>query len=167
MRFRASLCACLFALSACTATAPPEKPSTSAEPQKPLPAAQPEKPAAPVESAMSLDDLLSGGRADAASLPGLIAEAQLHPLGSRENPVRVNMPVGERAYLARLRCSDGAAPSFEREGSAGPGVFGSIVDIYDVRCRDAEPRESEIWMDMYHPEHRETAAPPEFTIVSE
>ncbi|MGE3143912.1 MAG: hypothetical protein AB7L65_11380 [Hyphomonadaceae bacterium] len=98
-------------------------------------------------------------------LPRLIEEASRHPLGSQQNPVRVNMPPGERAYLNRLRCSDGSAPGYIRVGNGGPGVFGSIVDIYDVRCSNGEPRESQIWMDMYHPTHDETAAPPGFTIV--
>jgi hypothetical protein len=110
-------------------------------------------------------DLLSRGRAPASQLPRLIEEASRHPLGSRENPIRVNMPPGERAYLARLRCSDGAAPTFNREGSGGGGAFGSIVDIYDVRCANGEPRQSTIWMDMYHPTHDETAAPQGFSLA--
>lgn len=86
-------------------------------------------------------------------------------LGSQQNPIRVNMPAGEREYLSRLRCSDGAAPRFVRMGNAGVGVFGNIVDVYDVRCLGGEPRQSEIWMDMYFPNHHETAAPPGFAIV--
>jgi hypothetical protein len=109
--------------------------------------------------------IFDGGRAPPGQLERLIAEAARHPLGSQQNPVRVNMPPGERAYLARLRCSDGAAPQFQRLGNGGAGAFGSIVDIYDVRCAGGEPRQSQIWMDMYHPTHRESAAPPGFTIV--
>lgn len=41
-----------------------------------------------------------------------------HPLGGPENPVRADMPAGEQAYLARLRCADGRRPRFEREGSS-------------------------------------------------
>jgi len=88
-----------------------------------------------------------------------------HPLGSAANPVRVHMPEGQRAYLARLRCSDGRAPAFQRIGNTGLGPYGSIVDAYEVTCADAKPARSEIHLDMYHPQHVETAAPPGFTIV--
>lgn len=114
---------------------------------------------------LSEESILSGGRAPAGRLERLITEADRHPLGSQQNPVRVNMPPGQRAYLSRLRCSDGAAPAFYRIGNGGPGVFGSIVDIYDVTCASGEPRRSQIWMDMYHPQHNETRAVPGFRIV--
>jgi hypothetical protein len=109
--------------------------------------------------------LLSGGRASEADLPRLIEEASQYPLGSERNPVRVDMPAGERAYLSRLRCSDNRAPRFDRDGDIGPGVFGSFVDRYTVRCPHAEPRDTKIYMDMYHPQHDETAAPPGFALV--
>ena len=102
---------------------------------------------------------------------GLAACATVTPagnsaaLGSQQNPIRVNMPAGERDYLSRLRCSDGSAPQFQRMGNAGVGVFGNIVDVYDVRCLNGTPARSEIWMDMYFPSYRETNAPPGFTIV--
>lgn len=114
--------------------------------------------------AAELDDLFSGGRASGAELDRRIADASSHPLGSRENPVRVNMPEGQRGYLARLRCADGRAPEFMRVGSYGAGPFGSIIDGYDVRCVDAEPARSMIFMDMYHPNHDERAPPPGFTL---
>jgi hypothetical protein len=110
--------------------------------------------------------LLTGGRVSAAQVSRIAAEAAQHPLGSEANPIRVSMPEGERAYLARLRCSDGSAPAFERHGSAGAGPYGSILDIYAVICPSGEPRESTLWMDMYHPQHRETAAPPGFTLAA-
>lgn len=109
--------------------------------------------------------ILTGGRVSSAQVSRIAAQAAQFPLGSEGNPIRVNMPEGERAYLARLRCSDAAAPAFQRQGSAGPGPYGSIVDIYAVACANGEPRESTIWMDMYHPQHRETAAPPGFTLT--
>ena len=111
--------------------------------------------------------LFSGGRVNGAELDKRIAEAVKHPLGAKENPARVNMPPGQRAYLARLRCSDGRAPVFERVGNFGPGVYGSIIDGYDVRCLTGSPAQSMIYMDMYHPQHSETGAPPGFTIVPE
>lgn len=83
-----------------------------------------------------------------------IAKAEAHPLGSKLNPVRENMPEGELAYLRRLRCSGGEAPSFERKGNVGIGVYGSIVDHYAVTCPGAAP--VDVYMDMYHdgPENR-------------
>ena len=108
-----------------------------------------------------LDFLLGGGRMSGAELQARVAEAATHPLGSRENPIRTNMPEGQRAYLRSLRCADGAAPEFNRVGNFGLGVYGSIIDGYEVRCPDADP--VTLLMDMYHPDHVETAAPPGFT----
>ena len=99
----------------------------------------------------------------AKQLASAIAAAAKHPLGSARNPVRENMPQGQRAYLARLRCSTGEAPAFDRRGSVGVGVFGFTVDVYDVTCPGAKP--IEVHMDMYHdgPENRPV---PGFTIVA-
>lgn len=94
-----------------------------------------------------------------------IAAAQSHPLGTMENPVRVGGPVGERAYIARLRCADGAMPRIGQRASAGVGAFGTIVDVYPLDCGDAAPGRTELVMDMYHSEHAEDRAPPGFTIV--
>ena len=65
---------------------------------------------------------------DQDDLAAAIAAADAHPLGTAENPVRVGGPPGERAYIARLRCADGAAPRIGKRGSAGVGAFGTIVD---------------------------------------
>ena len=125
--------------------------------------------AEPDGSALGSDELadmfINGGRMRGAALETRIAEALKHPLGTKENPVRVDMPPGQRAYLSRLRCSDGKAPQFGRVGNFGPGIYNSIIDGYDVRCLTGTPAQSMIYMDMYHPEHNETAAPPGFTIV--
>ncbi len=86
------------------------------------------------------------------------------PLGSEANPVRANMPVGQRAYLDRLRCSDGSAPDYERVGNYGSGPYGSIIDGYQVDCGDSAPGEVLIFMDMYH-RHVENEAVPGFTIT--
>ena len=84
-------------------------------------------------------------------------------LGSESNPVRVLMPEGEREYLHRLRCDNGAPPAFERRGSAGFGPYGKILDIYTVECPN---KSSTIYMDMYHcSEEREPIAG--FQIVPE
>ena len=94
-----------------------------------------------------------------------IAAAEAHPLGSRDNPVRVGGPNGERAYIARLRCADGAPPRVGQRGSAGVGAFGTIVDVYPLDCGAAAPGRTELVMDMYHSEHLEDRAPPGFSIV--
>lgn len=91
--------------------------------------------------------------------------AKTYPLGSKENPVRVFEPRGERAYLNRLRCKDGKVPKYERIGSFGFGAFDNIIDGYDVRCEGSEPAQSMIYMDMYFPNYTENRAVPGFTIV--
>lgn len=91
--------------------------------------------------------------------------AEKHPLGSNDNPVRVEMPTGQRAYLRRLRCSDGHAPTYFRSGNIGPGVYGSIVNLYVVDCGAAAPGQVEVRMDMYHAGHIEERPVPGFTIA--
>ncbi len=85
------------------------------------------------------------------------------PLGSETNPVRCEGPRGERAYLSRLRCSDGKRPAYSRIGSFGVGPYGNILDGYRVKCEDAE--EVRVFMDMYHDGHAEREAVPGFTIT--
>lgn len=115
--------------------------------------------------AQDFAELFGGRNAPAGKeLEKLIAEAQAHPLGSKENPVRADMPAGQRAYLNRLRCADGARPSYSRVGSFGAGVYGRIIDGYEVLCKDSTPEQSMIYMDMYHPGHKEAAAVAGFTI---
>ena len=92
----------------------------------------------------------------------LVAAADAHPLGTIENPIRVGGPQGERAYLARLRCADGAAPRIGARREAGVGAFGSIVAAYELSCAGADGR---ILFDMYHEEHVETRAPAGFTLA--
>ena len=91
-----------------------------------------------------------------------IAAAEAHPLGSRDNPVRVGGPEGERAYLARLRCADGSAPQVGSRMEAGVGAFGTVIAAYPVRCGGAE---AHLAFDMYHEEHVETRAPAGFTLT--
>lgn len=111
-------------------------------------------------------DLLFMGGFRGAKLTKAIKKADEHPLGSDRNPVRVNMPVGQQAYLSRLRCSDGKAPMFERGGSTGPGPFGSIVDVYSLDCGGSTPGKVSVFLDMYHPKHLENRPIPGFTIAS-
>ena len=86
-------------------------------------------------------------------------------LGTPTNPVRVLMPEGERAYLNRLRCPNGAQPSFERVGSSDESPYGRIMDIYSVTCA-APGKTVTVMMDMYHCSE-ETRAVPGFDIVAE
>lgn len=109
--------------------------------------------------------LLGESQVSGGQLERRLAAAERHPLGSRDNPVRAEMPPGQRAYLARLRCSDGRAPAFERIGNMGIGVFGNIIDGYRVSCGDAAPGTVEVFMDMYHGGHVENRPVPGFTIV--
>jgi len=93
----------------------------------------------------------------------LIAAADAHPLGSLENPVRVAGPDGERAYLVRLHCPDGAAVRIGARHEAGIGPYGSVVGAYDVTCAGASSR---IVFDMYQEEHQEIRAPAGYTLVA-
>ncbi len=102
---------------------------------------------------------------DDAELARRVAIADKSPLGTKENPIRVHMPAGERAYLDRLRCADGRAPLFNRNGDTGPGVFDSIVDLYTLDCGSAAPGKVEVLMDMYHPDYLENRPVPGFFIV--
>jgi hypothetical protein len=120
--------------------------------------------------ALAKDDPFERMMRGESAMPGkelerAVATADEHPLGSRENPVRVSRPQGQRAYLARLRCADGKVPAFERAGNLGPGVFGNIVDLYVVECAGSEPASSEVVMDMYHLGRTEDRAVPGFTIA--
>ncbi|ANU07012.1 hypothetical protein [Paraurantiacibacter namhicola] len=97
------------------------------------------------------------------AMAAALAEADKFPLGSSKNPVRVSQPQGQRAYLRRLRCPGGDQPAFGRVGNVGPGVFDSIVDLYEVECADGSVHE--IYMDMYHAGHVEDRPVPGFTIT--
>ena len=116
------------------------------------------------ESGMS--DLMSFmGAVSPAESARVAARLADKPLGSAQNPVRADMPAGQRGYLARLRCANGRAPAFNRIGSMGDGPYGSIMDAYSVTCAGSSPAESVVHMDMYHAGHSEAAAVPGFTIV--
>lgn len=110
------------------------------------------------------EDMTQGGRFKEPWLSAAIRDATQHPLGSQANPVRSDAPGGQRAYLARLRCADGQAPSYNRSGNLGFGVFGSIVDAYEVKCVGSSPAQATIIMDMYFPGYVETKPTAGFTI---
>ena len=76
------------------------------------------------------------------------------------NPVRVFMPPGQRAYLARLRCADGSLPrGINRIGSFGGGPFGTVLDGYSLACGG---KAFTIFMDMYHRDYMEKRPVPGF-----
>src|SRR5690606_3865317 len=95
------------------------------------------------------------------------ADFTVAPLGSPGNPVRCDMPAGERAYLDRLRCPDGGVPTYRRIGSFGVGPHGNIINGYRVHCPGAAPDDegAVIFTDMYHPGHIEPEPVPGFTSV--
>ncbi|MDB5667349.1 MAG: hypothetical protein JWL74_299 [Alphaproteobacteria bacterium] len=109
--------------------------------------------------------MLQGLAAGLSEEEAAIAAAQVRPLGTMDNPVRVGGPEGEQAYLARLRCGDGSAPRIGQPSSMGPGAFGSLVDGYALDCGSSAPGRFTIVMDKYHDEHREDRAPAGFTIL--
>ncbi len=114
----------------------------------------------------ALARMLAGeSQVQGAELERRLAAAAAHPLGSRENPVRAAMPPGQRAYLQRLRCADGQAPSFSRLGNFGPGVYDNIIDGYELTCAGGTPARTVVFMDMYHRSHVEDRPVPGFTIV--
>lgn len=158
MRPQLAALAALTTILALAGAAFAQDPAPDTPPAAVPPAAAPAEPLGFMER-MRLEAL--GGD----TLEERIAKASAFPLGSKDNPVRVNMPQGEHSYLLRLRCSNNKAPRYERIGSFGVGVFGAIIDGYDVVCTGrGEPKKSLIYMDMYHPAHDETAAPEGFTL---
>ncbi|HEY5711054.1 MAG TPA: hypothetical protein VIT38_04090 [Allosphingosinicella sp.] len=92
----------------------------------------------------------------------MIAEADAHPLGTPQNPIRVAGPEGERAYLAHLRCSDGTTIRVGGRREAGVGAYGSVVAAYDVACGAATGR---LVFDMYQAENVETRAPAGYSLT--
>jgi hypothetical protein len=101
-----------------------------------------------------------------AALERAIAEASAHPLGTLANPVRVGGPDGARAYLARLRCSDGSTPQAGAGSDGGVGAYGSVVSRYTLNCGRTAPGRAELMVDIYHEERAETRAPAGFTIAA-
>ncbi|MES2826305.1 MAG: hypothetical protein V4732_22110 [Pseudomonadota bacterium] len=102
----------------------------------------------------------------AASLSSLIGEPKkVDPkildkfsLGSKENPIRVNGPKGQRNYLSRLVCENNETVSaFNRKGSVGRGPFGTTMDVYEVICdTNKGVVKHDVFLDMYHANYIET-----------
>lgn len=119
----------------------------------------------PREQSPAPRDIFNGigsGNSDA-EVARVIAAASAHPLGTAENPIRVAGPEGERAYIARLRCTDGSMPMIGERAPAGVGAFGSVIAAYPVDCRAAAPGKLKLVFDMYHEENVETQLPAGFS----
>lgn len=87
-------------------------------------------------------------------------------LGSSANPVKAAGPSGQWDFLSRLKCPGGISPSFERYGSFGRAADQHTLDGYDVICAE-DGVHAFVFMDMYHPEHRERGALPPFEVLPE
>ena len=105
------------------------------------------------DAAKALSQLLGGKQKN-------VDEKKLakYPLGSKDNPIRVGGPGGQRSYLSRLVCENNEpVSSFNRQGSAGAGPFGSILDIYEVLCDTNKGVVTHsVYLDMYHGDYEET-----------
>lgn len=127
-------------------------------------AEQPSKPAESSDIDMrSMMTELMGGAPEAPDQAAL----DKYPLGSKENPIRVDGPAGERDYISRLICMNGEPVSdAERLGSGGMSPYGFIMDIYDVVCDTTEGAISTtIYMDMYHRGNPETGVADGFSAI--
>jgi len=96
----------------------------------------------------------------------LARQAAMHPVGSRDNPIRCFLPSGSQDYLRRLRGPDGKPPSFHRIGSRGTGPYGNILDEYEVVCASGSGSPVTIFIDMYHRFHTDNRCPDGFVIVA-
>ena len=99
-----------------------------------------------------------------AEVERIAAAAAVHPLGSLANPVRVGGPEGARAYLARLRCADGARPGVGSATIGGVGAYGSVTQAYALDCGRAGPGRSSLVFDLYHEEYVEDRSPAGYSI---
>lgn len=92
-----------------------------------------------------------------------IAAADAYPLGTVQNPIRVAGPNGARAYLARLRCTDGTAPKIGGETPGAIGAFGTLTTLFPVTCGSGPG--APLAFDFYQEEYRETRAAPGFSLA--
>ena len=76
------------------------------------------------------------------------------PLGTANNPVRVDGRAGEVSYLGRLRCPSGAAPHFHFSHRGPRGPYGNALDRFALRCV-IDNRSFSVWIDHEHPGYAE------------
>ena len=115
-------------------------------------------------ASQELLDQVGQGSSDA-ELQRAIAAASAHPLGTAANPVRVGGPEGARAYLGRLRCANGSAPTIGARSAAGVGAYGTIVDAWPLDCGAGGAAAVRLVIDLYHDGHVEDRAPSGFAIA--
>lgn len=102
--------------------------------------------------------------------------------GSPVNPVLVNMPEGEHAYLGRLSLADGSQINYEYDepviGMDGHILDRFLIELPERRCQEDLwglfidlfrtyphcPDRLGIYLDMYHPESEELFPPSGFTL---
>ena len=96
----------------------------------------------------------------------IAAAASVHPLGTEKNPLRVGGPEGARAYIARLRCSDGSSPQVGPRSPGGIGAYGTVTERYPLDCGGAAPGRVALAFDFYHQEHVETRPAPGFALAA-
>ena len=89
-----------------------------------------------------------------------IAVADTHPLGTLQNPIRVEGPEGAQAYLGRLRCADGSIPKIGPKSVGDVDTFGTVTDVYPVSC--GKGAATPLVFDIYHAENIETRPPAGF-----
>lgn len=152
MRTLIALTATALLFSACAST--PKKAADS----------QPAKSETVNQDALAdmLGLMMTGQGRDEETFKAQLKSAKQHALGTKNNPVRVWHPQGERDYLSRLNCPDGNTPDYERDGSFGGGPYGTILDRYTVECEGQA--DVKVYMDMYHKTHKEMSAIEGFTI---
>ena len=116
----------------------------------------------------STPDQVLGGEAAAdpmAEAEQIAAAAAAFPFGTEKNPVRVGGPEGARAYISRLRCSDGSTPRIGPRSSGGVGAYGALTERYSLDCGGAAPGRVALSFDFYHEEHVETRPAPGFELA--
>ncbi len=100
-------------------------------------------------------------RGDLVVTPAIVAWAERSPSGSPANRIRTPMPDGSRANLGDSRRPSGLDLDYARMGSFEGSPFGGMLDRYDYTSSSGAS--GEIFVDVYHPEHRERQAPSRLT----
>jgi hypothetical protein len=85
--------------------------------------------------------------------------------GEATNPIPVNGPLGEIAYLSRLVDPDGQRLLFHRTGSDRSPVCPNPLDVYECVSFNGE-HWYVLYLDMYHP-RQSRATPDGFTLSQE
>ena len=82
-------------------------------------------------------------------------------LGSIENPIKCDGPLGERSYLSRLLGPQKQFLFFKRKGSRHSLITKNMIDIYIIASLDGNFQQT-LHFDMYHPGYEEQNLPPHF-----